>query len=47
MRLMRALPPPAEPEWEEAAPGLSYKLLATDEENDRVSLLVRLAPGAS
>jgi ChrR Cupin-like domain len=44
--LMRALPPPAEPEWEEAAPGLSYKLLATDEETDRVSLLVRLAPGA-
>jgi anti-sigma factor ChrR (cupin superfamily) len=38
--------PRAEPEWEEAAPGLSYKVLAADTENDRVSLLVRLAPGA-
>ncbi len=38
--------PSAEPSWEEAAPGLSYKLLATDTEKDRVSLLVRLAPGA-
>ena len=37
----------AEPEWEEAAPGLSYKMLATDTENDRVSMLVRLAPGAA
>ena len=36
----------AEPEWEEAAPGLSYKVLAADTQNDRVSLLVRLAPGA-
>jgi len=36
----------AEPDWEEAAPGLTYKLLAADTENDRVSLLVRLAPGA-
>jgi anti-sigma factor ChrR (cupin superfamily) len=34
-----------EPEWEEAAPGISCKLLATDTENDRVSMLVRLAPG--
>jgi anti-sigma factor ChrR (cupin superfamily) len=38
--------PRAEPDWEEAAPGLSYKVLAADTENDRVSLLVRLAPGA-
>lgn len=37
---------PPESEWEEAAPGLSYKLFATDTEKDRVSLLVRLAPGA-
>ena len=37
--------PRVEPDWEEAAPGLSYKLLATDTENDRVSMLVRLAPG--
>jgi anti-sigma factor ChrR (cupin superfamily) len=33
------------PEWEEAAPGISYKLLATDTQNNRVSMLVRLAPG--
>jgi quercetin dioxygenase-like cupin family protein len=37
---------PPEPEWEEAAPGISCKLLATDTENGRVSMLVRLAPGA-
>jgi len=35
----------AEPEWNEAAPGISYKLLATDTEKKRVSMLVRLAPG--
>ena len=35
----------AEPEWQEAAPGISCKLLATDTENHRVSMLVRLAPG--
>ena len=34
-----------EPEWEEAAPGISCKLLATDTERHRVSMLVRLAPG--
>jgi anti-sigma factor ChrR (cupin superfamily) len=34
-----------EPEWEEAAPGISCKLLATDREAHRVSMLVRLAPG--
>lgn len=33
------------PEWEEAAPGISVKLLATDTEKNRVSMLVRLAPG--
>ena len=37
----------AMPEWEEAAPGISCKLLATDTENDRVSMLVRLAPGTA
>jgi len=37
----------AEPEWEEVAPGISCKLLATDTEQDRVSMLVRLAPGAA
>ncbi|HWM27675.1 MAG TPA: cupin domain-containing protein [Woeseiaceae bacterium] len=39
--------PWAEPEWEEVAPGISCKLLATDTEKDRVSMLVRLAPGAA
>jgi anti-sigma factor ChrR (cupin superfamily) len=35
----------AEPEWKEAAPGISCKLLATDTDQKRVSMLVRLAPG--
>ena len=35
----------SEPEWEDVAPGISCKLLATDNERDRVSMLVRLAPG--
>ena len=34
-----------EPAWKEVAPGISVKLLATDSERDRVSMLVRLAPG--
>jgi anti-sigma factor ChrR (cupin superfamily) len=38
---------PPEPEWDEAAPGIFVKLLATDTERDRVSMLVRLAPGAA
>jgi len=37
----------SEPEWEEVAPGIDCKLLATDAERHRVSMLVRLAPGAS
>ena len=41
--------PPArqwsEPEWEEVAPGIFCKLLATDAQRDRVSMLVRLLPG--
>jgi anti-sigma factor ChrR (cupin superfamily) len=37
---------PPQPDWEEAGSGISCKLLATDLENDRVSMLVRLAPGA-
>lgn len=44
------LPPPqlwSEPEWETVAPGIECKLLATDTANHRVSMLVRLAPGAS
>jgi anti-sigma factor ChrR (cupin superfamily) len=34
-----------EPEWKEVAPGISCQLLATDAESNRVSMLVRLAPG--
>jgi anti-sigma factor ChrR (cupin superfamily) len=44
------LPAPSrwsEPEWEQVAPGIECKLLATDTERHRVSMLVRLAPGAS
>jgi len=44
-------PPPApqwsEPAWTQVAPGIECKLLATDAERHRVSMLVRLAPGAS
>jgi anti-sigma factor ChrR (cupin superfamily) len=42
-------PPPqwSEPEWEQVAPGIECKLLADDAERHRVSMLVRLAPGAS
>lgn len=36
-----------EPEWEDVAPGISCKLLATDREKDIVSMLVRLAPGVA
>jgi len=46
-----AVPPPpsdwSEPGWEQVAPGIECKLLATDTESDRVSMLVRLAPGAA
>src|SRR5438477_2603829 len=31
----------SEPEWEEVAPGIECKLLATDTERQRVSMLVR------
>jgi anti-sigma factor ChrR (cupin superfamily) len=34
-----------EPEWNEVAPGIACKLLAADTEKNRVSMLVRLAPG--
>jgi len=44
------VPPPeatwSEPAWEQVAPGIECKLLATDTERHRVSMLVRLAPGA-
>jgi anti-sigma factor ChrR (cupin superfamily) len=39
--------PSFEPEWEQVAPGIECKVLATDTERHRVSMLVRLAPGAS
>jgi hypothetical protein len=35
----------SEPEWDEVAPGIHCKLMATDTERHRVSMLVRLAPG--
>jgi anti-sigma factor ChrR (cupin superfamily) len=35
-----------EPDWVQVAPGIECKLLATDTERHRVSMLVRLAPGA-
>jgi len=49
------VPPPArrgeqtwsEPEWEQVAPGIECKLFAADTARHRVSMLVRLAPGAS
>jgi anti-sigma factor ChrR (cupin superfamily) len=47
----QAVSPPArrwsEPEWEQVAPGIECKLFATDTERHRISMLVRLAPGAS
>ena len=42
------VPPPfawTEPDWREVAPGISCKLLASDEERHRVSMLVRMLPG--
>src|ERR1051325_6949730 len=45
------VPPPApqrsEAEWEQVAPGIECKLLATDTERHRVSMVVRLEPRAS
>jgi anti-sigma factor ChrR (cupin superfamily) len=34
-----------EPDWKVVAPGISCKLLATDRERHRISMLVRLEPG--
>jgi hypothetical protein len=36
-----------EPDWNEVAPGISCKLLATDATTGCVSMLVRLAPGVA
>ena len=35
----------SEPEWDEVAPGIFCKMLATDVEKERVAMLVRLARG--
>jgi anti-sigma factor ChrR (cupin superfamily) len=40
-----SLEAPVKPEWEEAAPGIHVKILASNAENDSVSMLVRLDPG--
>jgi anti-sigma factor ChrR (cupin superfamily) len=45
--VLPATPRWTEPEWEQVAPGIECKLLASDTERDRISMLVRLAPGAS
>jgi hypothetical protein len=44
--VLPSAPPWSEPDWEQVAPGLECKLLAIDTERHRVSMLVRLAPGA-
>lgn len=40
-----SLEAPVKTEWEEAAPGIHVKMLARNDENDSVSMLVRLDPG--
>jgi anti-sigma factor ChrR (cupin superfamily) len=49
--LQERVKPPArqwsEPEWDEVAPGIRCKLLATDIERHRVSMLVQLLPGVA
>jgi len=42
--VVHRLEAPFRPEWEEAAPGIHVKILATNADNDSVSLLVRLDP---
>ena len=46
-QVMPAAPQWSEPAWEEVAPGISCKVLATDAERHLVSMLVRLVPGGS
>jgi anti-sigma factor RsiW len=44
------VPPPSgwkDPEWCDVAPGISCKFLAADPRNHRMTMLVRLIPGAS
>lgn len=45
--VLSRLPVPPEPEWEQVGTGISYKILAADTKRCRVSMLVRLAPGAA
>ncbi len=45
--VLTSVEPWSEPDWEAVAPGIVCKLLATDAERHRISMLVRLAPGAS
>jgi hypothetical protein len=42
---LRPVPEWEEPAWEEVAPGIFCKLMATDTKEHRVSMLVRLLPG--
>ena len=45
----RVVPPSRqwqEPGWKQVAPGIECKLLAQDEKRERISMVVRLAPGA-
>jgi anti-sigma factor ChrR (cupin superfamily) len=42
-----ATPTGSEPPWEDVGSGISCQLLSTDRPGDRVTMLVRLAPGAS
>lgn len=44
--VLPAAMPWREPDWENVAAGIDCKLLAIDEQRQRVSMLVRLAPGA-
>lgn len=44
---IRGSSPIISPDWQEAGPGISYQVLARDPERERVSMLVRLSPGAS
>jgi hypothetical protein len=45
--VMPAADPWVEPDWDEVAPGISCKLLATDTDRQRVSMLVHLEPGVA
>jgi anti-sigma factor ChrR (cupin superfamily) len=45
--LLTPLQTDGEPDWDDVAPGISCKVLASDSVNHRISMLVRLAPGAA